>query len=298
MGDIWLYLGLGLGIGVLSGFFGIGGGFILTPILLLLSFSPVVAIATSLLYTVGTSLSGTFAHYRLHHINWKPGLIIGFSGIIGSQIARPFVLFLEHLQIENITIPSIYILLIIYLSFSLISKKSLLFMPSKITPKVNQDINKWVFIVIGLFAGFISATLGVGGGFVIVPLLISFAAYKPREAVGTGIFSVLMIVIAGFTSYAFSTPINYETCGYLIIGAMIGGQLGALVTRNYQDQKIQTFLAGLYIATGISLTLKLLNLDFYGLLILSIYCVYLLIHFVVHSVKRFFPKQKHVFVKK
>src|SRR5690606_9187078 len=106
LADLLIYVILGLSIGVMSGFFGIGGGFILTPTLILLGFSPVTAIATSLLYTVATTLSGVTAHLRLNHIKWKTSIIIGISGIISTQLAHPFVIFLEKYQLENTIIRS------------------------------------------------------------------------------------------------------------------------------------------------------------------------------------------------
>lgn len=297
MQDIFLYLTLGLGIGILSGFFGIGGGFILTPVLLLLSFNPVIAIATSLLYTIATSLSGAFAHYRLKQIKWKPALMIGMSGVVATQIAHPFVILLEDLHVEDTVVPLMYIVLISYFSFTL------LWNPKKGKNLVRNDSKSkphliFKAIMIGLFAGFISTTLGVGGGFIIVPLTLSILSFSPKEAVGTSLFSVFMIVLAGFTSYAFTTPLNYEISGILTIGAIIGGQLGALSTKGYPNKQIQHFLAGLYIATGLSLILKLFNLDTLGFLLLSIYCIFLLIHFLIHSLRIWmFMKKKSKFHK-
>ncbi|MBD8071057.1 sulfite exporter TauE/SafE family protein [Bacillus sp. PS06] len=285
MPEIILYLSLGLGIGILSGFFGIGGGFILTPILLLLAFNPVIAIATSLLYTIATSLSGSFAHYRLHHIKWKPAILIGISGIIATQFAHPFVLYIERLQIEDTVVPILYILLICYFSISLLRRQKEQILASTIEKNTRvQVISKT--ILIGFFAGFISATLGVGGGFIIVPLLISVLSFTPKYAVGTSLFSVLLIVTAGFASYAFNTPLNYEISGILIIGAIFGGQIGSLFTKGYSNKQIRTFLAGLYIATGISLVLDLFKQDLVGLMTLSIYCLFLLIHFSMHSIRK------------
>ena len=240
--DIILYLFLGIGIGVLSGFFGIGGGFILTPVLLLMNFSPGIAIATSLIYTIGTSLSGVIAHYRLQNIQWKTAFIIGISGVIATQAAYPFVLFLERFQIENTIIPVSYILLIIYFSYSLLKTDA----PTTSFPTVEKNFKLSKAIVIGLLAGFVSTTLGVGGGFIIVPLLITILSFRSRYAVGTSLLSVLMIVSAGFATYASTTPIDFRVSGSLIIGALIGGQIGAIFTEGFNDLKIRSYLGTLY----------------------------------------------------
>ncbi len=265
----------------MSGFFGIGGGFILTPTLILMGFSPVIAIATSLLYTVATSLSGVAAHFRLKNIKWGTSIIIGISGVIATQLAHPFVVFLGQYNLENTVIPLMYLALTLYFSISILVSNS----PSK-----DQTISKTKYayvkiVLIGLFAGFISTALGVGGGFIIVPLLMGVLAFQPKYAVGTSLLSVFMIVVAGFTTYASTATLDYGVIGSLIAGALIGGQLGARITNIYEDKQVRLFLAGLYIATGVSLGLKLFHLDFVGLLILLSYCLYMLLHFLLHTLK-------------
>jgi len=281
LADLLIYVILGLSIGVMSGFFGIGGGFILTPTLILLGFSPVTAIATSLLYTVATTLSGVTAHLRLNHIKWKTSIIIGISGIISTQLAHPFVIFLEKYQLENTIIPLMYLALTLYFSISILVSK-----PSNKEQSNSQSDYSYIKIVfIGLFAGFLSTSLGVGGGFIIVPLLMTVLAYQPRYAVGTSLLSVFLIVVAGFTTYASTVQLDYGVIGILIVGALVGGQLGARITNVYEDKQVRHFLAGLYIATGVSLFFKLLQLDFIGLVLLFSYCLYMLCHFVLHTFK-------------
>lgn len=281
MHDFTIYTILGLCVGIMSGFFGIGGGFILTPVLLLMGFAPVLAIATSLLYTVATSLSGVFAHFRLKNIKWKTAFILGFSGIIATLIAHPFVLFLGKYHIEDTMIPLMYLGLITYFSISILRSKGT--NPARSVENTKPSLLK--IILIGTFAGFISTTLGVGGGFIIVPLLMSVLGFQPKHAVGTSLLSVFMIVIVGFTTYASSTPLNYGVSGSLIIGAIVGGQLGAMVTSRYNDAQVRNFLAGLYISTGISLILKLAHLNTIGLLALLLYCLYMLVHFITHTAR-------------
>lgn len=271
-----MYLFVGIIIGIMSGFFGVGGGFILTPLLLLMGFPPVVAIATSLMYTIGTSVSGVVAHYRLKNIEWKTAGLIGVSGIAATQVAHPFVLFLENRQLDDTVIPVFYLFLLGYFAFSMLRKGK----AASVTPgdkRSKTAIAK--VLLIGFFGGFMSTALGVGGGFIIVPLLISALSMQPKKAVGTSLLSVFFIVISGFISYSFSTPIDYVIGAVLVVGALIGGQIGAALTSYFADKEIRKMLGLLYISTWISILLKLFHFELAGLIILTLFIFYLLVIF-------------------
>ncbi|UII56179.1 sulfite exporter TauE/SafE family protein [Cytobacillus spongiae] len=269
--DIILYVLLGTIISVLSGFFGVGGGFILTPILLLTGFSPVEAITTSLLFTIGTSSSGIVAHIRMKNIAWKEGATLGLSGILATQVARPFVLFLEEKALDVYVIPAFYIILLSYFAWKMVRQ-------GKGAAEFKSDyvFSSWKLVVIGLIGGFVSTTLGVGGGFIIVPLSIAFLGMNSRKAVGTSLLAVLLIVSSGFISYALTTTINYQVGLLLIIGGLIGSQFGAKLTTFYKDAEIAFLLGILYIATLTSVVLKVLHLNTVGLLILAFFIVFFL----------------------
>lgn len=264
-------------ISVLSGFFGVGGGFILTPILLLIGFSPLEAITTSLFFTIGTSSSGIFAHIRLKNIIWKEGAILGLSGVAATQVARPFVLFLESKGWDEIAVPIFYIVLLSYFAITM-------FKQGKKTFPADQSSTKpalYKIILIGFFGGFVSTTLGVGGGFIMVPLSIAFLGFLPKKAVGTSLFAVLMIVSVGFVSYALTISIDYIVGLLLIGGGLIGSQFGAKLTTFFENKEISTLLGVLYIATLTSVFLKLVDLSAIGLGLLSIFIAYFFFRSIV-----------------
>lgn len=282
--ELLLFLIIGMVIGIFSGFFGVGGGFILTPLLLLSGFPTVTAIATSLLYTVGTSFSGVIAHLRLKNISFKVAILVGLSGIIATQIAHPFVLYLERKGFDTLLIPIFYLVLLAYFALSMLTKE-------KPQDHINNDVVGFSFIkyiLVGFFGGLISTTLGVGGGFVLVPLLIGVLKIKPRLAVGTSLLSVFFIVSVGFVTYASGTPIDYTIGIALVIGALIGGQLGALVTTYYTNREIKRLLGALYVITWFSLVFELFQWKIAGLSIMAINSLILLIIFTI----RFLSKNK------
>ncbi|MBS4192569.1 sulfite exporter TauE/SafE family protein [Bacillus sp. FJAT-49705] len=274
---IILFFLLGACISVLSGFFGVGGGFILTPLLMLLGFSPIEAVTTSLLFTLGTSFSGITTHIRYKNILWKNGLILGVSGMASTQLARPFVIFLEKRGMDEWVIPIFYIMLLSYFALKMFKqgKKTTTFVEEPISP----SLLKMIFI--GAFAGFASTTLGVGGGFIIVPLSVSFLGFEPKKAIGTSLFTIFLIVPAAFLSYAFTVPINYKVSLLLVAGGLIGSSFGAKLTRYYENKEISLLLSGIYIATLISVIFKLIDLSLAGLILLGCFILYFFIRSIM-----------------
>ncbi|MBM6617040.1 sulfite exporter TauE/SafE family protein [Bacillus suaedaesalsae] len=285
--DIFLFILLGACVGVMSGYFGIGGGFVLTPILLLIGFSPIVAVATSLLYTIGTSLSGIVAHIRMKNIDTKTGLLIAVAGLSATQVAHPFVMQLERWKVEDVVIPVLYILLAGYFSFIMLKGEK------KSESKVVQRKSWIIPLLIGFIGGFISTTLGVGGGFIIVPLSIALLGIQPKKAVGTSLFAVFFIVLAGFITYSVSTPIDYSFAFTLIIGAIIGGQIGAYLTKLFKDEEIKRYLGILYISTVINMILQMLGYAKIGLFVSLSYITFLLVMFTLRVIT-FRKKEKGV----
>ncbi|WLD92944.1 sulfite exporter TauE/SafE family protein [Alkalihalobacillus sp. AL-G] len=276
-----LYIILGFAVGILSGYFGIGGGFILTPILMLIGYSPIAAITMSLMYAIGSSASGVFAHFKMKNVAWKTAIILGISGVTATQLAKPIVLWLDENNYDETVIPVIYAMIIAYFAYSLLKKD-----PKKKQASKGGEPNIVKTIIIGFIGGFLSSALGVGGGFVMVPLLISLMGFESRKAVGTSLVSVFLIVIAGFLSYAVVIEFDFIVALLLIAGALFGGQIGAKLTGLYSDSQIKTYFGLLYVTTLISILLELFNLDTAGIIVIGIYFVTLLGKFIKDILQR------------
>ncbi|GLB60942.1 sulfite exporter TauE/SafE family protein [Cytobacillus sp. NCCP-133] len=260
---------LGALISVFSGFFGVGGGFILTPTLMLFGFSPVEAITTSLLFSIGTSISGITAHIKMKNILLKQGLILGLSGMAATQAAHPFVLFLEKRGWDDWAVPMFYIVLLSYFALTMLKRGK---KPrSGADHPAEQSHSLIKMISIGFFAGFVSTTLGVGGGFIMVPLSVALLGLLPKKAVGTSLFAILLIVSAGFLSYASTITIDYWTGFSLVAGGLVGSQFGAKLTSYFENEEITYMLGALYMATVASVILKLVNLNYAGLVLMTIF---------------------------
>jgi uncharacterized membrane protein YfcA len=198
-------------------------------------------------------------------------------------VAHPLVVWLDKNGYDDTVIPGFYILLLGYFALSLLYKQS--------KQKTNNKSDVYSFswpkaIFIGFTGGFISTTLGVGGGFVMVPLLISIMNLHSRKAVGTSLVSVFLIVSAGFITYASSTQLEYKLGIFLILGALVGTQIGAKLTTVYSNDQIQKYLGALYITILTSVILKLFNFDKAGLAVISVYVFTMLILFLKEMITR------------
>lgn len=264
--DVILFILIGLMIGIFSGFFGIGGGIILTPLLLLFGYPPTAVIGTSLMLSLGTSISGALAHFRLKTINWTYVFVINIFGIIGTQIAHPIMLRLESMGIAEQVISLLYIFLLGFFSYTLLNKKS-----SKPKEKKRVLPPMMIACLIGLGAGILSSALGVSGGFFIVPLLISLLRFTSSEAVGTSLASVFFIVAAGFLSYSFSSSLNYMIGIFLVIGTFIGSPLGAKATVLIEDKLMKKLLGVLYLCIICSVISNIFSFPLIGISIIALF---------------------------
>ncbi|WP_017728272.1 sulfite exporter TauE/SafE family protein [Halalkalibacterium ligniniphilum] len=266
--DLILVVALGALIGIFSGFFGIGGGMILTPLLLLIGLPPTVVIGTSLMLSLGTSFSGAFAHIRMKNVRWNLVIIINITGIIGTQIAHPLMLYLERMQLAELVISIFYLLLLGFFSISLLRKRKYR------TARVTKLPLHVVASFIGLSAGFISSMLGVSGGFFIVPLLITLLGFSAREAVGTSLASVVLIVAAGVVSYSLSSPLQLALGLSLVLGTFFGTPIGAKLTKQFHEGTMRKLLGALYITIMLSVLVNMANFPKVGLLLISIFALY------------------------
>ncbi len=247
------FLLLGTLIGILSGFFGIGGGILLTPLLLVFGYEASAAIALSLMLTLGSTTAGTISHIRLRNVNVSHALWIGVFGIVGTWIATPLVFYLEGVDGATLIISLVYISLLTYFAVSFFRSKQ------HVEGSVGTDSVPRLGII-GVFAGFISSLMGVSGGFVLTPLQVKLLNTEMKRAVGTSITAALLIVVSGVISYTVAgAETNYLHGLALIAGAMIGSPFGAKQLQRFSSQHVKKALGGFYITVAISVGLNLIG---------------------------------------
>ena len=220
------------------------------------------------------------------NVYWRIAIIIGLSGIVATQFAQPFVMWLEANKYDDIVIPILYIVLLGYFALRMISTSR---QQTATTIEKERDHNPlWKLLVIGFLGGFVSTTLGVGGGFLMVPLLITLVGLPAKRAVGTSLVAVLFIVLSGFFTYFFRTDVEVTTGLLLVVGTLFGAPVGAKITNLYVHREVSLWLGALYIMTIGSVISELLNLATVGIGLMSVFFV----SFITFTMKKYYKLKR------
>jgi len=206
-------ISLGLFVGTLSGFFGIGGGTILVPILLMLGYETKMAIGISVVQMMFSSIYGSYLNNKKGSLDIKMVLIIGMGGFIGALLSGYITDSINDSILE-----------IIFLSFAIFALIRLFFKPKE---KIKTgDTHKAILFFIGLPIGAISMTIGVGGSIVLVPILVGFLDVPLKKAISAGLFFVIFSSIAGFISHFMIGNIDYKSGIIIGLASLVGVYIG------------------------------------------------------------------------
>jgi len=281
--DIYLatYLVLiGFVVGILSGFFGFGGGFIITPFLFILGVPLNVAVGTSIAQILGGSVIATLRHRNLGHVDFKLGMIIAIGSIVGVEVGAQLVEYFKGISIQALdtSISLTYILVLGSISISMSyeawksrrednasSKKRFaqkiyrLRIPPMISlPQSNiASISLWVILFVGLITGVSAGFMGAGGGFIRVPSLIYLIGCETVIAVGTDLFEILISGVYATFSHAMKDNVDVVLAIIMLAGSSVGSRIGVSATKYVKEANLRLaygFCVGL-ISLSIALTL-------------------------------------------
>lgn len=267
--NVFLVIGMGALVGFLSGMFGVGGGFLMTPLLIFSGVPPAVAVATESNEITAASVSGALAHWRRGGVDVKMGGVLIVGGAIGSFFGAQIFTILRALGQVDLMISLAYVLF-------LGSVGSLMFVESarailrdirgvKPTPKPRGDRHKsWVHALpfkmrfrksrlyisallplgIGMFVGILAAIMGVGGGFVMVPAMIYILGMPTNVVVGTSLFQIIFVTALTTIFHSVNTQtVDIFLAILLLFGAVIGAQVGAKVGLRLKAEQLRALLA-------------------------------------------------------
>ncbi|MDG1376706.1 MAG: sulfite exporter TauE/SafE family protein [Yoonia sp.] len=275
--NLFLLLGLGGIVGILSGMFGVGGGFLLTPLLFFIGIPPAVAVATGATQIVASSVSGLLAHLKRRTVDLRMGSVLLIGGLIGAGLGIIIFNYLRSMGQVDLLVTIFYVVflgiigsLMFIESLRAIRKSGRIptrrkhnwihNLPFKIKFRVSGlYISVIPPMMVGVFVGILSAIMGVGGGFIMVPAMIYLLGMPTKVVIGTSLFQI--IFVTAFTTLLHATT-NYTVdivlAVFLLIGGVIGAQFGTHIGLKLKAEQLRILLALLVLTVCFKLGLDLL----------------------------------------
>ncbi len=272
---------LGGAVGILSGMFGVGGGFLTTPLLIFYGIPPTVAAASAASQVTGASVSGVMAHWQRDGVDVRMGALLVAGGIIGSLIGAALLSSLQAMGQSDTVIAIVYVILLGYIGTTMARdavqmitarRDGTTIPPRKKRhhPLVASLPYRWRFyksglyispiapLVLGAITGILTMLLGVGGGFVMVPAMIYIFGMAARVVVGTSLFQILFVTAITTLVHALTTQaVDIVLAALLLLGSVIGAQFGARFAQRLPADWLRLILATIVLVIAFRLALGL-----------------------------------------
>lgn len=281
--SVLMVLGLSGAVGFISGLFGVGGGFLLTPFLIFLDIPPAVAVATVAAQVAGSSTTGVLTYFRRRALDLKLGGVLVVGGIVGTVLGVLFFNAMRRLGQLELVITLSYVTLFSVIGGLMLYDALRAMMrvragrPARLKRKggthpwwmglpLRQRFQRsglyCSVLPIALLAtviGFIGAVLGVGGGFILVPALIYFFRIPPAVVVGTSLFQILVTMTGATILHAVTNQsVDIILATLLLVGGVVGAQFGGRAARNLNVESFRLLLALLILSVGLRFAIELL----------------------------------------
>jgi uncharacterized membrane protein YfcA len=262
--NAFLLLGLGGGVGFLSGVFGVGGGFLMTPLLIFIGIPPAVAVATEANQIVASSFSGVLTHWRRRTVDFKMGLVLLAGGLVGSAIGVRIFAYLRELGQVDLLVSLSYVVFLGIVGALMFIESIRAWRRSTVGRAAPRRGHNWIHglpfkmrfrasnlyisaippFLVGALVGVLAAIMGVGGGFIMVPAMIYLLGMATTVVVGTSLFQIMFVTGATTLMHAM---INQTVDGILavllLVGGVIGAQIGVRVGPKLQAEQMRVLLA-------------------------------------------------------
>lgn len=283
-----LLMGVGFLVGILGGFFGVGGGFLAGPMMFWTGVPMNFVIGTDLAHMTGKSIVATHRHRTLGHVDMKLGMYMVMGTIVGVEIGARFIEALEDTGAIDITIGITYIVILVGISLftawesiqaiqmvrtdqidvqeavgfkGLTKRIRAINIPPMVSFPVSgiESISIWMVLGVGLFTGLLAGSLGVGGGFIRMPMLIYVLGIPTHVAVGTDLFEIIFSSAFGTITHAIKGNVDILMALVMHTGAAIGAQIGATATRFFAGPKIRLAFSVLPLIGAVLVAIRLLG---------------------------------------
>ncbi len=279
--NVLIPVGLGLAVGLLSGLFGVGGGFLMTPLLIMFGIPSTVAAATDSNQIVAASTSGTYAHWRVGNVDFKMGIHLLIGGFIGGLLGVQGIKILKAMGNADFVIKMTYVIMLgvvgSYMfieSIQSMKKKKV----EEVQPKKESGIGRFlkslplqtyyeksgvthsalVPIIFGGFVGILAAIMGVGGGFLMVPVMVYMLRMPMHVVVGTSLFQILFNCIEVTFLQAYTNhSVDFILAVLLLLGSTVGAQVGAVFGRKLKGEQLKIILAVIVLVVTVKIVFEL-----------------------------------------
>lgn len=285
--NVFLILGLGGFVGLLSGIFGVGGGFLMTPLLMMFGIPPTVAAASDSNQIVGASTSGTLAHMRLGNVDVPMGVMLLIGGVAGGTVGVQIIKLLKAMGNADFLIAITYVIMLGgvggYMFWESLQglkkdkessaaeekpdteqksgKKSLMqMMPFQYKfEKSGCEISMLLPLGFGVLVGILAAIMGVGGGFIMVPVMVYLLRMPMHVVVGTSLFQILFTCVNVTIMQSYSNhTVDFVLAVILLLGSTIGAQVGTAVGKRLKADQLKIMLASLVLLVCVKMMAGLL----------------------------------------
>ena len=272
---------LGATTGVLSGIFGVGGGFLTTPLMIFYGIPPTVAAASAATQVTGASVSGVFAYARRNGVDYQMGAVLVAGGILGTLLGSGLFNLLQSIGQIDTVINILYVVLLGTIG-SLMGRESLQAVLNKgggsprraakrrHHPLVSSLPMRWRFyrsglyispfapLILGVVIGILTTLMGVGGGFILVPAMLYLLGMSAGVVVGTSLFQILFTTIAATMMHALTThAVDIVLAGLLLLGSVTGAQVGAKIAVTAKPELLRLILSAIVLAVAIAMAFQL-----------------------------------------
>ncbi|MBO9671684.1 MAG: sulfite exporter TauE/SafE family protein [Sphingobium sp.] len=274
-------IALGGIVGLLSGMFGVGGGFLTTPLLIFYGIPPTVAAASAATQVTGASVSSVVTHLARKTVDVRMGSVMVAGGIIGSGIGAVIFRLLQSIGQMDTAIGILYVVLLGSIGM-LMARESIHIMVLRATgrqqtakrrrrhPLVAALPFRWRFyasglymsplapLLLGIFSGIITMLMGVGGGFVLVPAMIYLLGMSTQVVIGTSLFQILFVTMVTTMTHATTThAVDLVLAFLLLIGSVVGAQVGGRISTSVRPEYLRIVLAFIVLVVAIRMALGL-----------------------------------------
>ena len=281
--NLFLLLGMGGAIGFISGMFGVGGGFLLTPLLIFVGVPAPVAVATSSVHIAASSVTGAMNYWRRNALDVKLGVVLIAGGLVGTVLGVLFFDQMRKLGHLDLVITLSYVTLLMSIGCLMFVESIGAMLDARRGRKValrNPGEHRWYerlpltmrfhrsklstsvipLVILGVVIGFVGSVLGIGGGFLVVPALIYLFRVPTSVVVGTSLFQILVTMFGATILHSvISQAVDVLLALTLVVGGVIGAQFGTRAGQALKGEQFRLLLALLILVVGIRFAFDLVT---------------------------------------